>query len=175
MGGGSAYNPDAERIHPEPGLAQGLSQGGLMGLQGGDFLSADGAVGCGEGFQPVQFRAEDAVHFFQGGGDGVFLVLAEGPREVVVARRAVLGWRGGGGRAPEPRGVSARLGWAQLLRAVRDDGDDVRLARIDGSQVTGIVDAVARDAVRLGPSGGLTDSSAGTWVVLRAVATLQVL
>ena len=104
-----------------------------------------------------------------------FLVLAEGPREVVVARRAVLGWRGGGGRAPEPRGVSARLGWAQLLRAVRDDGDDVRLARIDGSQVTGIVDAVARDAVRLGPSGGLTDSSAGTWVVLSAVATLQVL
>lgn len=104
-----------------------------------------------------------------------FVVLAEGLREVVVARRAVLGWRGGAGRAPQPQGVSARLGWAQLLRAVRDDGDDVRLARIDGSQVTGVVDAVARDAVRLGPSGGLADASPGSWVVLSAVATLQVL
>lgn len=104
-----------------------------------------------------------------------FVVLAEGPREVVVARHAVLGWRGGGGRAPEPQGVRARLGWAQLLRAVRDDGDDVRVVRTDGSQVTGIVDAVARDAVRLGPSGGLADGASGTWIVLRAFATLQVL
>ena len=104
-----------------------------------------------------------------------FVVLAEGLREVVVARRAVLGWRGGAGRAPQLQGVSARLGWAQLLRAVRDDGDDVRLRRVDGSQVTGVVDAVARDAVRLGPSAGLTDVSPGAWVVLSAVATLQVL
>ena len=75
MGCASAYDPDAERIHPEPGLAQGLFQGGLMGLQGGDFLIADGAMGRREGFQPFQFRAEDAVHFFQGGGDGFLLLV----------------------------------------------------------------------------------------------------
>lgn len=104
-----------------------------------------------------------------------FVVLGSGEREVVVARSAVLGWRGGAGRAPAPRGVAARLGWSQLLRAVRDDGEDVRLVRVDGSQVTGAVRAVARDAVRLGSHDAEEAGSAGVWVVLAAVATLQVL
>ncbi|MEG9225287.1 hypothetical protein [Aeromicrobium sp. Sec7.5] len=106
-----------------------------------------------------------------------FVVLSDQAREMVVARSAVLGWRGGGGRAPELRGVAARLGWSQVLRALRDDAEDVRLVRVDGSHVTGRVEAVARDAVRLGQPGtgpsGFGPS--GPWVVLPTVATLQVL
>ncbi len=110
-----------------------------------------------------------------------FVVLAEEAREVVVARGAVLGWRGGSGRAPELRGLSARLGWSQLLRALRDDGEDVRLVRVDGAQLTGTVDVVTQDAIRLGPStratpgGAGATGAAGPWVMLSAVATLQVL
>lgn len=102
-----------------------------------------------------------------------FVVLTAGAREIVVAWSAVLGWRGGTGRAPELRGVSARLGWSQLLRAIRDDGDDVHLVRIDGSQVSGTVEAVTQDAVRVRPSGTTGPVSAVVWVVLTGVAILQ--
>ncbi len=105
------------------------------------------------------------------------VVLSGAAREVVVARSAVLGWRGGTGRAPEPRGVAARLGWSQLLRALRDDGEEVRVWRVDGTQVTGSIEAVTHDAFRLGPTGGALAQETGTstvWVVLAAVAALQV-
>lgn len=104
-----------------------------------------------------------------------FVVLGDASREVVVARSAVLGWRGGRGRAPELRGVAARLGWSQLLRALRDDGEEVRVSRVDGSQVTGTVEAVTQDAFRLGPTGDVALGPTAVWVVLPAVATLQVL
>jgi len=103
-----------------------------------------------------------------------FVVLAAGAREVVVARSAVLGWRGGSGRAPELRGVSARLGWSQLLRAIRDDGEDVRVLRIDGSQVVGRIDAVTPDAIRVQSHGGADPGGQGVWLVLAVLATLQV-
>ena len=103
-----------------------------------------------------------------------FMVLAEAAREIVVARAALLGWRGGSGRAPEPRGVEARLGWAQLLRALRDEGEPVCVVRTDGVAVTGVVGAVTREAVRLEGSGKENPGSP-VWVVLTAVATLHVL
>lgn len=103
-----------------------------------------------------------------------FVVLTAGGREVVVARSAVLGWRGGTGRAPELRGVSARLGWSQLLRAIRDDGEDVRVLRIDGSQVVGRIDAVTLDAIRVQSHGGAGPGAPEVWLALAALATLQV-
>lgn len=103
-----------------------------------------------------------------------FVVMTAGVRDVIVARSAVLGWRGGTGRAPELLGVGARLGWSQLLRAIRDDGEDVRVVRIDGSQVVGTIGAVAQDAIRVRPLGGADPGSTAVWVVLTAIATLQV-
>ncbi len=97
------------------------------------------------------------------------LVMVDtGHSEVAVARAAVVGWRGGSGRAPAPTPVTARLGWAQLLRSVRDESGEAQVVRVDGSHVTGRVSAVARDAVQVEAAGGLT------WVPLRAVATLRI-
>lgn len=107
-----------------------------------------------------------------------FVIVGDGPREVVVARDAVLGWRGGSGRAPEPSGIDARLGWSQLLRALRDDGEEVRVWRVDGAQLAGRIETVTQDAFRLGPTGGAAPQAPGTsgrWVVRSAVAALQVL
>lgn len=50
--------------------------------------------------------------------------------------------------------VTSRLGWAHLLRASRDEHDRVRITRMDGASVDGVVDVVGRDFVRLMTSNG---------------------
>ncbi|MFT4298821.1 MAG: hypothetical protein QM597_04190 [Aeromicrobium sp.] len=96
------------------------------------------------------------------------VVEAAAGGETVVARSAILGWRGGAGRAPQQGPVTARLGWTQLLRALRDDDVAVVVRRTDGSVVSGQIEAVAADAVRL---GGL-DATA-MWTPFAAIATLR--
>jgi len=90
-----------------------------------------------------------------------FVALVCGEDEVLVARRAVL-------TASGDRGAPGRIrhGWAAMLRAARDDGELVRVTRLDGVTVQGRVTAVARDAMLLA-------TVRETFIPWRAVAVLR--
>lgn len=63
----------------------------------------------------------------------------------VVAVDAVLAVVESGGRT-EPAGrVERALGWGHVLRAAREDGDDLRIVRRDGLVSEGRADVVGRD------------------------------
>ncbi|WP_229053284.1 hypothetical protein [Aeromicrobium sp. Leaf350] len=97
----------------------------------------------------------------------LLVVESAGCEDVVVSRAAVVGWRGGRGRAPALTPVTGRLGWAHVWRALRDEGSEARVARVDGAHVVGQVGAVIADAVLLeGPSGR-------TWLPWSAIATVR--
>jgi hypothetical protein len=74
--------------------------------------------------------------------------------EHVVASSAVLEILSAERRSASPTAVTARLGWAHVLRAVRYDGDRVFVTRPDGRVVDGSVDAVGHDFVRLATGAG---------------------
>lgn len=95
------------------------------------------------------------------------LRLDAGGLEHVVALAAVLGVRTDG-RAPALTSVDARLGWRQVLRRMRDDGDEVVLVRVDGSRVRAQVEQVV--------DGGVVVRSAGRslLVPLHALAVVTV-
>ncbi|MRJ76675.1 hypothetical protein GEV29_09015 [Aeromicrobium sp. SMF47] len=57
-------------------------------------------------------------------------------------------------RADEGTLVSARLGWGQVFRALRDAGDTVMIRLLDGTSREGVVDVVGRDFVRLRSGSG---------------------
>jgi len=82
--------------------------------------------------------------------------LASERVEHVVAASAVLEVVASERRAPAPTTVTSRLGWGHVLRAARDDGDRVRLARTDGVSVDGTVDVVGRDFVTVTSDSGRT-------------------
>lgn len=88
----------------------------------------------------------------------VLVRLAAARQEVLVARTAITGITTDRlRRAPAAESVvAARLGWGSVWRALADDGDALRLHRIDGSVLDGFVGVVASDAVEiLGPSSGV--------------------
>ncbi|NRQ51526.1 hypothetical protein [Aeromicrobium stalagmiti] len=72
----------------------------------------------------------------------------------VVATRAVTAVHEAQRRADEPSLVGARLGWGQVLRALRDAGEEIRIRLVDGSSRDGVVDVVGRDFVRLRMASG---------------------
>jgi hypothetical protein len=57
-------------------------------------------------------------------------------------------------RASAPTTVTSRLGWGHVLRAARNDGDHVRLTRVDGASIEAVVDVVGRDFVAVTLSTG---------------------
>lgn len=57
-------------------------------------------------------------------------------------------------RADEPGRVASRLGWRQVLRRARDDGDEGRFTSLDGSLREGAIDVVGLDFVRVLPASG---------------------
>ncbi|AWB93007.1 hypothetical protein [Aeromicrobium chenweiae] len=72
----------------------------------------------------------------------------------VVATAAVTGVHEAQRRADEPTLVGARLGWGQVLRALRDAGEEVLVRLVDGTRRDGVVDVVGRDFVRLRTDSG---------------------
>lgn len=70
-------------------------------------------------------------------------------REHVVALAAVRGVTASGDRAPEPSVVAARLGWSQVLRRLRDDGEPCRVVTTSGAVHDAHVEQVLADAVLL--------------------------
>lgn len=70
-------------------------------------------------------------------------------RENLVATAAVLSVSTTTQRAVPAGTVARRLGWSHVLRALRDDGDDVQLVRRDGAVLRGQVVDVPADAVAL--------------------------
>jgi len=95
------------------------------------------------------------------------LRLDAGGLEHVVALGAVLGVRTEG-RAPTLTSVDARLGWSQVLRQIRADGDEVLVVRVDGSSVRAQVEQVV--------DGGVLVRSAGRTLLvpLQALAVVTV-
>lgn len=76
--------------------------------------------------------------------------LDAGPVEHVVSLEAVVGVRTQGRADAGTSTVAARLGWPQVLRRARDDGDEVRVVRIDGVVVRARVERLLDGAVVLG-------------------------
>lgn len=79
-----------------------------------------------------------------------YLVQLSGDRaDHVIAAGAVIAVHEAQRRADDPSLLGARLGWGQVLRALRDEGEDVRVRLVDGTTREGSVDVVGRDFVRL--------------------------
>jgi hypothetical protein len=57
-------------------------------------------------------------------------------------------------RADEPSVVSAALGWGHVFRALRVEGEPVRVRTIAGSIVDGTIDVVGADFVRVREESG---------------------
>lgn len=83
------------------------------------------------------------------------LLQLSGPSgDHLVATAAVTTVHSSERRGATPTRVEAALGWRQVLRALRDSGDDVRVRLVDGGLWEGTIDVVGRDFVRLrSPSG----------------------
>lgn len=80
-----------------------------------------------------------------------FIHLTGLHEDVLVARSAVTAVSG---RAAGEPVVSTRVGWGGAFRAARDDGDPVRVVRIDGQSTEGEVRAVAADAAVVRTAAG---------------------
>jgi len=70
-------------------------------------------------------------------------------------------------RSDPPGRVEAALGWPSALRRLRDAGEDVRVTGDDGRVVTGRIDAVGQDFVRI-----VVESGRRRIVLLDAVAMI---
>ena len=78
-----------------------------------------------------------------GGSSGDLLVATSAVREVLHTDR----------RSDPPGTVESALGWASALRRIRDAGEPVRLIDLDGRVVTGQIDVVGSDFVRVDVGG----------------------
>lgn len=85
----------------------------------------------------------------------------------VVAASAVLVVHDTGRRADEQSIVAGRTGWGQVLRALRDAGEPIRVRLLDGTTQEGAVDVVGRDFVRLRTGSGR--QRIVTWAAIAAV------
>lgn len=72
----------------------------------------------------------------------------------VVDARAVLAISSAEERAAGSSAVVAALGWGHVFRALRREGDSVRVWRTDGHAADGTVSVVGRDFVRLRTESG---------------------
>lgn len=70
-------------------------------------------------------------------------------RDHLVALAAVRAVVAEGGRAAEPNRVEARLGWSQVLRRLRDEGEPSRVTTTNGVAMDALVEQVLTDAVLL--------------------------
>lgn len=52
-------------------------------------------------------------------------------------------------RADPPGRIDAAMGWGRALRRLRDDASTIRLTRVDGHTIDGIIEVVGADFVRL--------------------------
>lgn len=95
------------------------------------------------------------------------LRIDAGNLEHVVDLQAVLGARADT-RAPALTSVDARLGWPHVLRRLRDDGDEVRVVRTDGTAWRGQVVRVLDGAVEV------RSASRTTVLPVRALAVVTI-
>lgn len=72
----------------------------------------------------------------------------------VIGTRAVAAVISAERRADEPSVVSATLGWGHVFRALRVDGEPVRVRTITGSVVDGTIEVVGADFVRVRQESG---------------------
>jgi hypothetical protein len=83
------------------------------------------------------------------------LLQLSGPSgDHVVATSAVTTVHSSERRGAAPTRVEAALGWGQVLRALRDSGDEVRVRLVDGGVREGTIEVVGRDFVRLRSASG---------------------
>lgn len=61
-------------------------------------------------------------------------------------------------RAEEVSAVTGALGWGHVFRTLRDVGESVRIRRVDGSTIDGVVVVVGRDFVRIRAESGRAQS-----------------
>ena len=88
--------------------------------------------------------------------------------EHVISSDAVVAVISSERRADPPSAVSAALGWGHVFRALRDEGEPVRLRAVDGATFDGTVEVVGADFVRIREESGRHQS-----VTLAAVAVVS--
>ena len=88
--------------------------------------------------------------------------------EHIVSSNAVVSVISSERRADPSSVVSAALGWGHIFRALRDEGEPVRLHAIDGSTFDGAIEVVGADFVRMREESGRCQT-----VTLSAVAVVS--
>ncbi|MBC7630621.1 hypothetical protein [Aeromicrobium sp.] len=96
--------------------------------------------------------------------------LRGGHVDHVISSRAVLSIISSESRGEVPTAVTAALGWGHVLRALRDEGEAVRLCLVDGSTKEGMVTAVGTDFVRVAAQSHIAETGAGHLVPFEALA-----
>ena len=74
--------------------------------------------------------------------------------EHVVSADAVAAVIAAGRRSDQPSVVSAALGWGHVFRALRAEGQPVRVRTVTGSTIDGTIDVVGADFVRVHEDSG---------------------
>ncbi len=72
----------------------------------------------------------------------------------VISSRAIAAIRSSERRADPPTAVSSALGWGHVFRALRDEGEPVRMSTFTGSTIDGEIDVVGADFVRVREESG---------------------
>ena len=109
-------------------------------LMGGDVVLDVVGLGRLEGSavlvnkQIIQLRGERVEH----------VVSADAVAAVISAER----------RSDQPSVVSAALGWGHVFRALRAEGQPVRVRTVTGSTIDGTIDVVGADFVRVHEDSG---------------------
>lgn len=100
-------------------------------------------------------------------GTGAVIHVVDSGREVLIEPSAVTAVRSSGGRAlPQTR----QANWRQLLRALRDEGEVVRVTCRDGVSADGRLAAVGADFVQLASAERLV---VVPWSAVSAVSTIR--
>ena len=74
--------------------------------------------------------------------------------EQVISTDAVVAVNSAERRSDDPSVVSAALGWGHVFRALKAEGQPVRVRTVTGSTVDGTVDVVGADFVRVHEDSG---------------------
>lgn len=80
--------------------------------------------------------------------------LQDGRAEHVVSSTAVVAVISSERRAGPTSAVTSALGWGHLLRALRAEGEPVRMRMVGGASHDGVIDVVGADFVRLREESG---------------------
>lgn len=80
--------------------------------------------------------------------------LNAGRADHVISSAAVAAIVSAQRRADETTAVSAALGWGHVFRALRHDGERVRVQLVSGTTVDGVVEVVGTDFVRVREESG---------------------